>query len=417
VPSSVEEHLFRREAGRIVSALTRIFGVHNLALAEDVTQDALCRALEVWKLRGVPENPSAWLMMTAKNAALDVLRRERTARKFAPDLGRLLDSEWTLSPVVTNLFRVEEIRDDELRMMFTCCHPKIAEEAQIALILNILSGFGVSEIAHAFLSSHAAIEKRLQRAKHDLAESKTLFDFGGEADISARLDAIHRAIYLLFNEGYHGSHPEETVRSELCREALRLCDLLTRHAKTARPETFALGALMCLHAARMPARLNDAGDLNLLRDQDRSLWDAALISDGLRLLHLSSDGASISEYHVEAAIAAEHATAPSFGETHWGRIVQLYETLFNIRPTPVVALQRAIAIAQRDGAARGLEELAAIENADRLKQYPFFSAALGDFELQLGKKERALPHFEDALRLSRNRAEARFFELRIAACK
>jgi RNA polymerase sigma-70 factor (ECF subfamily) len=315
------------------------------------------------------------------------------------------------------MFSAHEISDDVLRMMFTCCHPKIAEEAQIALILNILSGFGVSEIAHAFLSSHAAIEKRLQRAKHDLAESKTLFDFGADADIGVRLDAIHSAIYLLFNEGYHGSHPEETVRSELCREALRLCDLLTRHEKTATPDTFALGSLMCLHAARMPARLNAAGDLNLLRDQDRSLWDAERIADGLRLLQLASDTQEISEYHVEAAIAAEHATAATFEDTHWGRIVDLYETLFKIRPTPVVALQRAIAIAQRDGAARGLEELAAIENADRLKQYPFFSAALGDFELQLGKKERALTHFEDALRLSRNRAEARFFELRIAACK
>ncbi|MEO8877144.1 MAG: sigma-70 family RNA polymerase sigma factor, partial [Polyangiaceae bacterium] len=220
---SLEDHLFRREAGRIVSALTRIFGVHNLALAEDVTQDALCRALEVWKLRGVPENPSAWLMMTAKNAALDVLRKERTVRKFSPDLGRLLDSEWTLSPVVANLFSLEEIRDDELRMMFTCCHPKIAEEAQIALILNILSGFGAREIAHAFLSSPAAIEKRLQRAKKDLAESKMLFDLANGEELVLRLGAIHRAIYLLFNEGYHGSHPEETVRSELCCEAIRLC--------------------------------------------------------------------------------------------------------------------------------------------------------------------------------------------------
>jgi RNA polymerase sigma factor (sigma-70 family) len=413
----LEEHLFRREAGRIVSALTRIFGVHNLALAEDVTQDALCRALEVWKLRGVPENPSAWLMMTAKNAAVDVLRRERTARKFSPDLGRLLDSEWTLRPTVNELLSHDEIRDDELRMMFTCCHPKIAEEAQIALILNILSGFGVSEIAHAFLVSHAAMEKRLQRAKRDLADVKTLFELGGEADIDARLDAIHRAIYLIFNEGYHGSHPELTVRADLCAEALRLCDLLTQHDKTARPENHALGALMCLHAARLATRLDASGELSLLWEQDRELWDWRLIEEGIRRLDVSVAGAQLCEYHIEAAIAAEHSTAKTFEDTHWGRIVEMYDLLFKMRPTPVVALQRAIAIAQRDGPARGLEELGAIANKERLAEYPFYPAAFADFELRLGMKERALAHFEDALELARNPAETRFFELRIAACK
>src|SRR6266481_985516 len=184
------DHLFRREAGRMVATLTRVFGVHNLALAEDVVQDAFCRALEVWKFRGVPENPSAWLIATAKNRALDILRRQRTARTFAPELGRLLDSEWTLAPAVEELFAANAIKDDLLRMMFSCCHPRLAEEAQVALILNILGGFSVAEIASAFVSSHAAIEKRISRAKKVLAGSRKLFDLSGHSEFPSRLPAV-----------------------------------------------------------------------------------------------------------------------------------------------------------------------------------------------------------------------------------
>src|ERR1700751_4275116 len=198
----VDEHLFRHEAGRMVAALIRIFGVHNLALAEDVVQDAFCRAMEVWKFRGLPENPSAWLMATEKNRALDILSRQRTARTFAPELGRLIESEWTLAPVVEELFTANAIKDDLLRMMLSCCHPQLAEEAQVALILNILCGFSVDEIASAFVSSHAAIEKRITRAKKLLAASKRLFDVSAPAEFAAQLPAVHRALYLLFNEGY-----------------------------------------------------------------------------------------------------------------------------------------------------------------------------------------------------------------------
>ena len=224
----LSDHLFRREAGRMVAALTRVFGVHNLALAEDVVQDAFCRAMEVWRMRGAPENPSAWLMATAKNRALDVLRRQRTARTFAPELGRLLESEWTLAPVVEELFAANAIKDDLLRMMFSCCHPRLSEEAQVALILNILCGFSVDEIAGAFVSSHAAIEKRITRAKKIFSGSKRLFDVTAPAEFSKRLPAVQRALYFLFNEGYHGASPETAVRTELCHEAMRLVVILRR---------------------------------------------------------------------------------------------------------------------------------------------------------------------------------------------
>ncbi len=413
----LDEHLFRREAGRMVATLTRIFGVQNLALAEDVVQDAFCRALEVWKFRGAPENPSAWLMATAKNRALDILRRERTALTFAPELARWLESEWTLRPTVEEFFSPNAIKDDQLRMMFSCCHPRLPEEAQVALVLHILCGFSVDEIAGAFVSKHAAIEKRITRSKKVLAGSKRLFEIADAADFSARLPAVHRALYLLFNEGYHGASAESAVRVELCQEAMRLAALLFNHPLAATPATFALSAMMCLHAARLPARLDAAGNLSALADQDRARWDAKLIAEGQRLLDQSVGGDGLTEYHIEAAIAAIHAAAARVEETDWGQIITLYDTLMRLRPSPVVALNRAIAIAQRDGPERGLAEMCAIADVERLNSYPFYFAALGELELRCGHREIARTHFRAATKQARNAMERRFFEQRTDACE
>jgi RNA polymerase sigma factor (sigma-70 family) len=410
------EHLFRREAGRMVAALTRIFGLHNLALAEDVVQDAFCRALEVWQIRGVPDNPSAWLMRTAKNRAIDALRRERTARDFEPELGRLFASEWTLVPTVTELFGANAIKDDQLRMMFTCCHPRLSEQAQIALVLNLACGFTAGEIAHAFLSSRASVEKRISRAKKVLATSRTLFNFA-DRDFSARLSAVQRALYLLFNEGYHGTSSESAVRAELCREAMRLGTLLLAHPLASSPATYALCALMHLHAARLPGRLDAAGELTSLFEQDRSRWDAALVAKGELLLERSATGTELSEYHVEAAIASVHARAARAEDTNWLAIIRLYDTLMTIRPSPVVALNRAIAVAQREGPERGLEEIRAISDQDRLASYPFYAAALGELELRSGRREVARSHFQTALALARSPMERRFLEQRVNACE
>jgi RNA polymerase sigma-70 factor (ECF subfamily) len=409
--------LFRREAGRMIAALTRLFGVHNLALAEDVVQDAFCRAVEVWKFRGMPENPSAWLMVTAKNRALDVLRRRRTAHTFAPELGRLLESEWTLAPVVEDVFAPNAIKDDLLRMMFSCCHPRLAEEARVALILHILCGFSVGEVASAFMSGHAAIEKRISRGKKVLAASKRLFDVTIPADFSARLPAVHRALYLLFSEGYHGASTHAAVRAELCHEAMRLAAALLEHPLGAKPATYALCALMCLTAARLPARLDAAGNLNSLTDQDRSLWDRKLVLEGLRFLELSATGSELTGYHIEAAIASIHSTAPDVTATDWKTIVSLYDTLMVIHPSPIVALNRAIAVAQHEGSARGLDEIEAIAHRDRLAAYPFYPAALGELELRRGSLATAREHFRAALALARNPMERRFLEQRANACE
>jgi RNA polymerase sigma-70 factor (ECF subfamily) len=415
-PAADIDHLFRRESGRMVATLTRVFGVQNLALAEDVVQDAFCRALEVWKHRDLPDDPAAWLMATAKRRALDVLRRKRTERTFAPRVGRLLQGESTLVPDLEELFTAGAIKDDLLRMMFSCCHPRLSEDAQIALVLHILCGFSVDEIASAFMTSHAATEKRITRSKKVLAGSKRLFDISAAADFSARLPAVQRALYLLFNEGYHGASAQFAVRVELCREAMRLAAVLLEHPLGATPATYALAALMSLDAARLPARVSASGNLNSLFEQDRSLWNHELLTDGLWLLDRSATGVEVSAYHVEAAIAAVHADASSAEDTSWGSIVSLYDTLMALRPSPVVALNRAIAVGQHEGPERGLEEIHAIVGRDRLAAYPFYFAALGEFELRSGKPGMAREQFQKALTFARNPMERAFIEQRMNAC-
>jgi len=409
---TLDEHLFRRESGRLVAALTRIFGIHNLPLAEDVAQDAFCRAIEVWKVRGVPDNPGAWLMSVAKHRALDVVRRERSARAFAADTTGALASEWTLVPAIEEAFALSTIRDEQLRMMFSCCHPRLNEEVQVALVLNILCGFGAAEIASAFLTTRAAMEKRLARGKKVLAGAKRLFDLA-DTEFGARLSAVRRALYLLFNEGYHGSSDEGAVRGELCQEAIYLATLLMESPLTGSPETVALAALMCLQAARLPTRVDSGGNLSPLLHQDRSRWDGPLIERGLALLDQSAIGDTVTAYHVEAAIAAAHATAPTLAETNWEQIVRLYDRLMAIAPSPVVSLNRAIAVAERDGPAVGLELLHTIIDRDRLHRYPFYAAALGEMELRCGHRDAALRHFRSAADVARTGAERRFLERRI----
>ncbi|HEY3588090.1 MAG TPA: sigma-70 family RNA polymerase sigma factor, partial [Myxococcaceae bacterium] len=259
-----DEHFFRRESGRLVSTLTRMLGVHQLALSEDAVQETLAAAVEVWAFRGVPENPSAWLMTAARNRAVSLLRRERTARRFAPEIGRQADADGVDAGPETEVAHLPPaLRDDELRMMFSCCHPDIPEDAQVALVLSLLGGFSAHEAAGAFLVSRAAMEKRLSRAKKVLSGTRALFELGARA-FEARLTAVRRALYLLFNEGYHGASPDAAVRLDLCREAMRLVALLVEHPPAATPATHALAALMALDAARLPARVDDAGDLTEL---------------------------------------------------------------------------------------------------------------------------------------------------------
>jgi len=412
----LDAHLFRREYGRLVASLTRIFGVHNLWLAEDAAQEAFCRALEVWSLRGVPENPQAWLMATARNRALDVMRRQRTAASHAPELERSLQDAQSLEPALDVLFLPGALKDDLLRMMFACCDPRLPERTQVALVLQILCGFSVGETAAAFMSNHAAMEKRLARAKALLATSRHLFEIASSAQMVRRLPAVQRALYLLFNEGYHGASAESSIRADLCQEAMRLAALLLQDPRCATPATHALGALLCLHAARLPARVDTGGDLIALSEQDRTRWDRDLVVDGLRLLELAATGPELSGYHVEAAIAAVHAGAARFDATDWVTIVALYDRLMDLASSPIVALNRAVAIAFRSGPASGLAEIREIAEVDRLSAYPFYFAALGEMESRSGNKEMARVHFGQALGLARNGMERRRYAARLPAC-
>jgi predicted RNA polymerase sigma factor len=410
----VDDAFCRRERARLLAALTRVFGVAGLALAEDVVQETLAKAFEAWSFGGIPEHASSLLMVSAKNRALDVFRRERTARRFAPEIGRLIESEWTLRPAVEELFLPAALKDDELRMMFSCCHPQLEEQAQVALILNLVCGFRAAEIASIYLASVAAIEKRIARAKKVLGASQCLFELTA-ADFAPRLSAVHRALYLLFSEGYHGAC-EDVIRAALCGEAMRLAGLLVDHAPGVTSATYALTALMYLGAARLPARTDAVGDLTALADQDRSRWDARLVADGLALLERSASGADVSAYHVEAAIAGLHASAPSAEATRWSEIVGLYDVLVRISPSPVVALNRAMAVAQAEGPARGLEAIATIYGIDRLHAYPFYEAALGELELRRRNLDAARRHFQAARDLARSEPERRFLTRRLAAC-
>lgn len=399
---------FRTEFARLVAALTRLFGVHNLALAEDVAQDTLCRALEVWKLRGEPADPTAWLVAAAKNRAIDVLRRERTSRRFAPELGRLLESEWAMRPLVDESFEPGAIADEELRMMFSCCAPELAPEVQLALVLNVCCGFAAPEIAQACLESTAAIEKRLARGKKALAELFVL-----QGDVSERLGAVQRALYLVFNEGYHGSG---AIRAEFCRDAIRLTCQLLAHPLGDVPSSRALLALFCLHAARLPARADANGELVGFAEQDRASWDAELLERGQRALEAACEGDELTAYHLEAMIAAVHARAPSARETDWARIVELYDLLLRLKPSPVVELNRAIAVAELHGPQAGLDALEAIAQP-RLQGYPFLAAARGELLQRLGQHEEARAEFRRAAKLARSEPERRFFEGRAARAK
>jgi RNA polymerase sigma-70 factor (ECF subfamily) len=351
-------------------------------------------------------------MTVAKNRALDALRRERTARTFAPELTRLLESEWTLVPTLEAELAPEAIKDDLLRMMFSCCDPAISEDSQVALVLHILCGFSVDEVAGAFVATHAAIEKRLARGKKALAGSERLFDIGDAGEFTRRLPAVQRALYLLFNEGYHGASPQFAVRESLCEEAVRLAGLLVEHPLGATPSTDALMALMFLHGARLPARTDAAGELLGLFDQDRTRWDRHLVAEGQRLLERAARGPELTPYHVEAAIAWIHATTARAEDTDWRKVVAHYDLLMTIRPSPVVALNRAIAVAQADGPESGLRAIAAIAHRDRLAKYPFYPAALGELELRAGRPAPAHRHFRAARRLARNPAEERYLEQR-----
>jgi RNA polymerase sigma factor (sigma-70 family) len=412
--SQVVEHLFRHEGAKMVATLTGIFGVEHLNLAEDVVQEALARALQTWPFYGVPQNPSAWIMRASRNLALDVVRRQKVFRDKEAEIVRIMDRPETSPDETVVLDR--EIADDRLRMMFVCCHPVVPAEAQIALALNTLCGFSVTEISRAFLTTDAAIAKRLTRAKQKIREAKIPFEIPAGEELSRRLHVVLTSLYLLFNEGYKASSGEKLVREEICREAIRLTGLLVENAAGNRPEAHALLALMLLNAARIPARVDDEGNLLRLQEQDRAKWDQALIARGMFHFAQSAAGDILTEYHLQAGMAACHCAAKDYESTDWPQILSLYDRLVELDESPVVALNRAIVIANIHGPQAGLDAVKAIEDLDKLESYYLLYAVLGEFEERLNHREAAAVHFQKALDLAQLKSEKTFLSKRLQAC-
>jgi RNA polymerase sigma factor (sigma-70 family) len=413
--SHVVEHLFRHEAGKMVAILTGIFGLEHLTLAEDVVQETLARALQTWPFYGVPKNPSAWIMRVARNLALDTIRRQKTFRDKEPEIIRLMDRE-DPGPDI-EIFPEQEITDDRLRMMFVCCHPLIPAEAQVALALKTLGGFSVTEISRAFLTTEAAIAKRLTRAKQKIRDAHIPFEIPAGEELSARLDGVLQSLYLLFNEGYKASSGDKLVREDICAEAIRLARLLAGHPAGNQPRTHALLALMLLNAARIPARVDSEGNLLRLQEQDRSAWNQSMIAQGLFHLTQSAAGNEISAYHLQAGIAACHCTARDYASTEWAQILSLYDQLVKFDDSPVVALNRAVAVAEVRGPQAGVDAVRAIKDLESLESYYLLHAVLGEFEWRLNHGQAAAAHFQKSIELTDLKSEQEFLSKKLQICQ
>ena len=381
------EHFFRHEYGRLVATLSRRTGVQHIEAVEDAVQSALMTALETWTIAGLPDNPSAWLFRVAHNHLMGELR-QRTARRRI--LEQNAEEDIGTPENGPEIFLAGEVRDDLLRMLFVCCDEAIPVESQLVFALKTLCGFDIREIALRLFTSEANAYKRLGRAcSHLRKHPPRPADLAGE-QYSSRLPAVNKILYLLFTEGYLSSHAEMAIRRELCNEAIRLAAILAEHPAGQTPETFALLALMHLHAARMAARQDGSGGLLLLEEQNRELWDRQGIQAGLEWLAKSAQGDHFSRYHAEAGIAAEHCLAPSFRETRWDKVVECYSLLERIAPSAIHKLNRAVAVAEWQGPAAGLEVLEGFEPPTWLAGSYLWAAVLADLHRRCGNAQAAM---------------------------
>jgi RNA polymerase sigma-70 factor, ECF subfamily len=408
----VVDRVFREESGRVVATLIRVLG--DFDLAEEAVQDAFIRALEVWPTDGVPANPGAWITTTARNRAIDRLRRRRTLAEKTDALER----EARVDAALDRGTGGEEATDtdgidDRLRLIFTCCHPALAPEARVALTLRTLGGLSTPEIARAFLVPEATLAQRLVRAKAKIRDARIPYRVPPVEVLPERLDAVLRVLYLIFNEGYSATAGDALVRRELAAEAIRLGRMLAQLMPD-EPEAIGLLALMLLHDARREARTSPGGELVLLEDQDRDRWDRPQIEEGQVLLDRALRTRRPGPYQLQAAIAALHDAAQSAAQTDWPQIAALYGRLANLAPSPVVELNRAVAIAMAEGPAAGLALLEPLAGEPALTAYPYFHAARADLLRRLGRSAEASASYRTALRLTTNDVERGFLERRIA---
>ncbi|HET6333220.1 MAG TPA: sigma-70 family RNA polymerase sigma factor [Polyangiales bacterium] len=405
-------HYFRHEFGRLVSVLLRRYGMRRIELCEDAAQAALMRAVQSWSVGSMPDNRGAWLYRVASNHVLDVLRREKRDEAFEPDVAPEPDA----SESTDSVYLESEVSDDLLRLLFVSADPALAPESQLVLTLKVLCGFNTEEIALRLFQSEEAVHKRLQRARSRFRLRPLELETPSLQELADRLPRVLHLLYLVFNEGYSSAQPDRLIRCELCEEAVRLASILVAHPVGAMPQTYALLALMYLHAARFEARIDGAGGLLLLEEQDRSLWDAELIQLGLSYLQRAAPGERMSRYHLEAAIAAEHCLATSYADARWDEIARLYAELAQLNPSPLHVLNRAIALAEWKGPEAGLRELEALKPPSWLLGYYLWDATLGELYRRSGDRERAVTHLERALGSAPTNAEKELLERRLSAC-
>jgi RNA polymerase sigma-70 factor (ECF subfamily) len=406
------DHLFRSRAGQMVAYLTRLLGPEHLDLAEEVTQEALLKALQHWPYAGIPQNPAGWLFRVAHNAALDAVRhRTMTAEKSAELAAEYFSRRATIVPNDAEL--EEQLRDDELRMVLMCCHPALPQDARVALSLKTVGGLSVREIARAFLADEATIAQRLVRAKRQIRDAGIRFELPAGEDLIARMDFALEVVYLMFNEGYGAQSGEDLVRQDLCGEALRLGRLLATSSVGA-PQAHALVALMAFQAARLRARLDANGEIILLEDQDRNQWDGSLIALGFHHFELCIDGVAVTSYHLQAAIAATHARAQEGRATNWKLILELYDQLIALSPSPVVELNRAVVVAKLNGPEAGLAALQPLADNRALRNYYLLPAVQAQLLLEIGDKLGANERLRQALERPCSEPERRFLRRKLA---
>ncbi len=410
----VIEAVWRIESAKLIAGLTRI--VRDVGIAEDLAQSALVAALEQWQQSGVPDNPGAWLMATAKHHAIDQIRRNIRLERKNQELGRQLEIEQELTESDFDAIRDDDMGDDILRLMFIACHPVLSTEARVALTLRLLGGLTTEEIARAFLVPEPTIAQRIVRAKRALAEARVPFEVPQGAERVSRLSSVLEVIYLIFNEGYTATAGEDWVRPEICEDALRLGRILAELVPN-EPEVHGLVALMEIQASRLRARVDASGKPILLFDQNRARWDQLLIHRGLTALeHAEKTGNALGPYTLQAAIAACHARARIPEETDWVRIVALYDALAQLTPSPIVELNRAVAVAMAFGPTDGLKLVDALTAEPSLKSYHLLPSVRGDLLAKLGRSDEARAEFERAASLTRNTRERKLLLDRAAAC-
>ena len=408
------EAVWRIESARIIARLARM--VHDVGLAEDLAQDALLAALERWPEKGVPDNPGAWLMATAKRRAIDQIRHRSMLERKHEQLGQELEAQREAAEPDLDARLDDPIGDDLLRLVFTCCHPVLTTEAQVALTLRMLGGLTTEEIARAFLVPVPTIAQRIVRAKRTLSEKKVPFEVPRAEELESRLSAVLGVIYLIFNEGYSATAGEHWVRPALCEDALRLGRILAELAP-AQPEVHGLVALMEIQASRLRARVGPSGEPILLLDQDRARWDQLLIRRGLAALERAEElGGILGPYTLQAAIAACHARARTADETDWVRIATLYEALARLTPSPVVELNRAVALSMAFGPDVGLQLVDTLRDAKPLREYHLLPSVRGDLLAKLGRSEEAREEFERAAALTENTRERELLLQRARDC-